>query len=187
MTEEYPNVPPIEDVDSYADAKVAEDADVHVSQADIESEIERSVAPLRAYQERGGIGSESRRLAGERILQVAGIVRDNPERVASDIEKSPQNRTEHDPERAHLKALVTDKNMTELAADQRRIDAGKRIWRKTQHGQSLLGANIGNNMAAEVYDDDPIEAGPNAAELRRLQSISANASYKYIGKVKGSA
>lgn len=154
-----------------------------VLQAAIDSAVERSTAALRNYQEKPGIGGENRRLVGERIFQVAGIVQDNPERVAADIGRSPDQRTEYDPERAHLAALAIDENMTGLAADKKRDEAGKRMmpWRKTKHEQDLVGSKLGEDLAGEVYDKDPIEAGPYTIELYRLGAVDAGyRAYKYI-------
>jgi hypothetical protein len=158
-----------------------------VPQTAIDSAIEHSTGPLQEYQERPGIGGENRRLVGERILQVTSIVQDNPERVAADIGRSPDHRTEYDPQRAHLAALAIDKNMTRLAADKQRSEAGKRMmpWRKTKRERDLIGSKLGEDLANEVYDNDPIEAGPNAVESRRLQAVRAgNGTYRYIKSAK---
>lgn len=158
-----------------------------VPQAAIDSAVERSTAALREYQVRPDIGGENRRLIGERILQVTGIVQNSPERVAADIGKSPDQRTEYDPERAHLAALAIDENMTRLAADKQRAAAGKRMWpwQTARHEQDLLGSKLGVQLANAVYDNDPIQSGPNTVEWGRLQAIDAGRSvYKHIKGAK---
>lgn len=158
-----------------------------VPQAAIDLAVERSTAVLREYQGRPGIGGENRRLIGERILRVTGIVQDSPERVAADMGKSPDQRTEYDPERAHLAALAIDKNMTRLAADKQREAAGKRMlsWRTTKHEQDLLGSRLGEHVANQVYDNDPVQSGPNAVELNRSRAVDAgHRAYRYIKGAK---
>ncbi len=166
------------------------DSSQHVSQADIDSEIERSTAPLEAYQ-RGVIGEENRRKVGEHIMKIATIVNDNPERVAVDIEKHPTLRTEHDPERAHLIALAIDKNMARLAIDERHSNTSnpvRKAWNMVtapRHNRDLIGAAMGAKIAAEAYNEDPLRAGPHVVVARRQASIDAgHKTYKYIKGAK---
>lgn len=163
------------------------DPSLQVPQAAIDAEIARSTQPLQEYMKQEDIGGENRRIAGERILQIAGIVQDNPERVAADISKSPDKRTEHDPERAHLMALATDGNMTKLAVQDNRLAAGKNLmpWQKTSRASNLLGARMGENLAEDVYNDDPVEAGPNMVAWRKTMAVeTGHKSYKTIKSAK---
>lgn len=155
------------------------------SQSQIDYEIARSIAPLKEYQEKPLIGRENYQAVSKRILQVTAIVQDNPERVAADATKFLSHRTEHDPERAHLAALAIDKNMTRLAADKQRVNAGKRIWRRTRHVRDALGAKIGEELANAVYDTDPVQAGLPMVESRRMDAVEAGKkSYRFIKGAK---
>jgi len=171
MTEQHPNpnIQPAEDMDT-----VLQDSAMHLPQEAFETEIARSTKDLTEYIGQAAvIYSKDIPIINERITQIAETVKDNPERVAADITKPPQKRTEYDVERAHLKALAIDGNMTHLAAYDRRREAGKRLLpgQKTKSEQHMLGAKVGETLAENVYAKDPVHAGPRMVESCRLGAI----------------
>lgn len=149
----------------------------------VRAEITRATQPLNAALERGDGGVEGQRVLGERVLQITQLVQNSPDRLAADMANPPSSRTEYDAERAHLMALATDGNRTALAAANRHKFSlpGQR----TRVQRHLLGSKMGENMASEVYNDDPLGADPNMVEDRRLRSIAAGGTaYKFIKRAK---
>lgn len=153
----------------------------------IQSEITRSTAALVEYAEKPGIGHENRSAANAHILKVAGIVLDSPERVEADLMKSKDQRTEHDPERARLMALTTAGSREKVLKYQHRLAQGKKLLpgQRVKMEQNQIGIILGERLAGEVYDADPINNGPNMVELHRKRAVdSGSSAYKWIKGAK---
>lgn len=152
----------------------------------VRDEITRATESLNAVLERGRMGGEGYLVLGERVLRISQLVQGSPDRLAVDMPKPPANRTEYDAERAHLMALATDGNRTALAAARGRRFSLPLPGQRARYQRNLLGARLGENLAGEVYDEDPPEAGPNMVEDRRLRSITADGgeAYKRIKPAK---
>ena len=147
------------------------------------TEAVRSTSPLTAYVEQPGIGGANRQDAEDRIAEIENIIQDNPDRISHDANKAPQERTIHDPELAHLIALTVDSNMTALTGLSMRIKSGRSLhaWQKSSQEKNLLGAALGEKLATDVYNANPISAGANSVnELKQAAIHSGHKDYKLI-------
>jgi hypothetical protein len=130
------------------------------------AEIERSTAVLHRGPESGGDGEVGQAIRTETARKTAENILNNPDRVMADMDKPEARRTEHDPEKAHLMAMATDKAETYIARDDRRRQEKGQSgtpW-SPKREDAELHRGLDQKLASEMYNADPAGAGPNQVE-----------------------
>jgi hypothetical protein len=144
----------------------------------IQAEIARSTAPLNEAIEHGHIGAQGKALLGERVMKITELVQQSPHRTEVDKTKPVHKRTEYDKEKAHLIAHAIDEEMTYIAKDKRKKDISD-PWSKKRE-RTELSARQWADAAAEIYDRDPLGAGPNQVRARKQSARSLMSSICYL-------
>lgn len=133
----------------------------------IAEETQRSTANLTARPESGGRGPEAEARLGARVLEITELIQHSPDRLAVDMGRPADQRTEYDTERAHLVANTINAAMTYQAknnAHRERHGTTHRPLGK-RHETAALSIAQGTATAQQVYDRNPDGAGNNGVRL----------------------
>ncbi len=131
--------------------------------AEMSAAIERSTKDLTDRSvRRDSLGPEADAKMAERAREVIDVIHNSPDRLAGDIGKPVDQKTEYDNEKAHLTAIATDDSETVIAKQH-----AKDVTQGTKLEKAFLNKHMDQKLAAEVYTEDPIGNGPNAVNYRK--------------------